>query len=58
MYGFDLCRARRIAPALKEASGLTRMALGFVDVDIDESERITLQLTELIGLLRKSWLYT
>jgi|GEM_PF-3507364 len=34
------------------------MALGFVDVDIDESERITLQLTELIGLLRKSWLYT
>jgi len=50
--------ARRIAPALKEASGLTRMALGFVDVDIDESERITLQLTELIGLLRKSWLYT
>ena len=32
------------------------MALGFVDVEVevDESERITLQLTGLVGLPRKS----
>jgi len=41
-----------------QRSGLTRMALGCVDldvvVDVDASEPITLQLNELIRLQRKS----